>query len=532
MHTITRLALSVATAAGLLALVLGCDRKPAKSGHDDHAAHGGGDEHTPLLFFVWNDRYELFGEHPPLVAGEPAGFLIHVTDQASGEPRREGPVTFVLRRGEGASTEITAASPRRPGIYAPEVTFPEAGAWSVTIRIPGENSAAPHEIPLPDLTVHATHEEEHRAEAPPPPKGITFLKEQQWNMGTRVETAKKGRIVERLRVAATIVARPASRAAVATPLSGRLVAPGRNPFPGLGDRVVAGQPLAWVQPPFSETLARTVEAEADVVRSRLALEQADLMLARVRKLAQEKAKSERELQESESAQRMAKAQHEAAVALREAYRRSGAIFVDVEPGLPPAIELRAPISGIIVEVSATIGEQVDPEHPVLRILDPTTVHLETQIPESDLARVAIPLAASYIDPLDPGRVVPVPSDAPPFLSPEMDVETRTFRCVYAVPNPEGRLRLGMSVTALLETRRAEEAVAIPLAAVVDVDGADMAYVQISGETFEQRTLRLGIRDGDRVQILEGITAGDRVVARAAYAIRLASVAASIPVHAH
>jgi multidrug efflux pump subunit AcrA (membrane-fusion protein) len=55
---------------------------------------------------------------------------------------------------------------------------------------------------------------------------------------------------------------------------------------------------------------------------------------------------------------------------------------------------------------------------------------------------------------------------------------------------------------------------------------------VSGETFEKRELTLGLRDGNWVQVVLGISAGERVVTKGAYAVRLASVSSAIPSHGH
>ena len=90
----------------------------------------------------------------------------------------------------------------------------------------------------------------------------------------------------------------------------------------------------------------------------------------------------------------------------------------------------------------------------------------------------------------------------------------------------------MALRIHLETSRIEEATAIPDTAIVDFEGRPAAYVQVSGETFIKRDLELGIRDSGFVQVVGGLSKGERVVTEGAYAIRLASVAGAIPAHGH
>ena len=90
----------------------------------------------------------------------------------------------------------------------------------------------------------------------------------------------------------------------------------------------------------------------------------------------------------------------------------------------------------------------------------------------------------------------------------------------------------MALTVYVETAHVTEALAVPASALVDEDGRAVAFVHVAGETFQKRDLTLGIQDGTFVQVLAGLSAGERVVTRGAYAIRLASVSTTIPAHGH
>ena len=152
----------------------------------------------------------------------------------------------------------------------------------------------------------------------------------------------------------------------------------------------------------------------------------------------------------------------------------------------------------------------------------------------DLGKLAPGLAATFETPDAPGRRDPIlpGSGRLVLLGPSVDPATRTVPITYEVDNPEGRLRIGMAVTIHIDTARVEDALVAPRSAIVDEDVRSVAFVQLAGETFEKRDLTLGIRDGDSVQVLRGLVDGDRIVDRGAYAVRLASVATSIPAHGH
>jgi multidrug efflux pump subunit AcrA (membrane-fusion protein) len=182
-----------------------------------------------------------------------------------------------------------------------------------------------------------------------------------------------------------------------------------------------------------------------------------------------------------------------------------------------------------------VGGYVTGEKALFTVLDAATVFIEARIPEASVRRLGETKAGSYELPGERGRFVPITVGGTGrlvFVGIQVDPATRTVPLVYEVENPDRRLRIGQAVTLFVETARAETTLAIPGSAIIEEDGRPVAFVQVSGETFEKRDLALGIRDGTWVQVLEGLAEGERVVTRGAYAVRLASVSSAIPAHGH
>jgi membrane fusion protein, heavy metal efflux system len=507
---------------------------------------------------VWSDRFEIFLEHRLLVVNTPTKFVTHVTDLTTLEPRREGPVTFVLYQGTGAPSTQVVPAPARDGIYLPELTFPTPGEWHLSLRIPAEGQE--FAMTLPPLTVFASRDKANNAPEPAAPEGISFLKEQQGKILTQTEPVASRPLTERLRLAGDVAVHPGHKATVTPPTAGQLGLPPDGTLPSLGTRVKAGQVLAMVQPHLAgselltylntkqqiqaleiEVTVRAAAAEADAIRARAAFTQAEQGLRRMRALREQNAKSARELEEAEFAQRKAEADLSAAEALKKTYDQAKKQLAERPRALEqrsglPAVALHAPITGVIVAVHATVGEHVRTETPVFSLLNTETVLIEAQLPEADLARLGSSYRALYDTSAAPGTFVPLlgPEGAGRLvvLGTAVDAKTRTVPLVYEVPNPDGRLRIGMALTVYLETAHVAEALAVPLSALVEEDGRPVAFVQVSGETFHKRELTLGIQDGAFVQVLAGLSAGERVVTKGAYAIRLASVSTTIPAHGH
>lgn len=156
-------------------------------------AHGHEDEKSSQIT-VWDDRFEIFIEHPFIVADTPTKFVTHVSDLVTLEPRKKGPLTFILRHGSEAPIEHIEQAPARDGVYIPELTFPQSGKWDVSLVIGLEGKD--HIIELPPFKVHGSHEEVDRAPFPEEVAGISFLKEQQWEISMGTEPVRKRKVLD------------------------------------------------------------------------------------------------------------------------------------------------------------------------------------------------------------------------------------------------------------------------------------------------------------------------------------------------
>ena len=170
---------------------------------DDGHGHEHSSEEKSSQVTVWGNRFEIFLEHPYVLAGTPTGFVTHVTDRVTLEPRRKGPVTFVLTDKSGTSTRHVEKAPARDGIYIPKLTFPKSGRWELSLIIPLDKEE--YVVELSALTVYSTQADIDHAPDPEEIAGISFLKEQQWQIPFQTEAVKQHKIVSQ-----TVIAVPES----------------------------------------------------------------------------------------------------------------------------------------------------------------------------------------------------------------------------------------------------------------------------------------------------------------------------------
>jgi multidrug efflux pump subunit AcrA (membrane-fusion protein) len=101
---------------------------------------------------------------------------------------------------------------------------------------------------------------------------------------------------------------------------------------------------------------------------------------------------------------------------------------------------------------------------------------------------------------------------------------------------ESAAQPGVSPGALLRgriaTAGARRVLAVPASALVDEDGIPSLYLHVAGESFIKRWVRTGVRDGAWVEILDGLTGGERIVVEGAAVVRLVSLSGAISEHSH
>jgi RND family efflux transporter MFP subunit len=191
--------------------------------------------------------------------------------------------------------------------------------------------------------------------------------------------------------------------------------------------------------------------------------------------------------------------------------------------------VRAPIAGVIAEVSATPGSNVNQGDRLFRIVAVDRVYVAANVPEAEIPRLAHLNGAEIEilgipERLSVGRVVAKAS--------VIDPKARTLSVIFEVANPTRTLAIGQAVFVRLFLAGRVDAVTVPESAVVDDGGRPVLFVQKDGEAFVRRPVKLGIRERGVVQIAEGLRPGERVVTKGAYLIRLAALSSQIPAHGH
>jgi RND family efflux transporter MFP subunit len=469
----------------------------------------------------WTERTELFMEYPPLVAGAQGRFAVHLTDLPSFRALAQGRVTVELRPATGSPEMFETTGPSSPGIFGVNVTPKAVGTYAMLVRLESPALADVHE--LGPVEVHASAEEALQTTAAPEIESISFLKEQQWALDFATEIAKTRQLRSSLRVPAEVTPRSGGEAEVSVPFDGRLVV---SDPPVIGRRVTQGQVLAELLPPTS-TPSDLASLELAAEEAREALQLARIDRERAERLVAAGAVPARRLEVARAAEVTAQARQKAAETRMAQYDTSSA--AEASPRGAKLFALRAPISGVIQESHAAPGANVNAGETLFRIVELDTVYVSAIVPEAELPRMAN-LSGAELE--VPGTTQPRRLQRLVSIGRVVDPASRTFPVIYEVDNRDRRVAINQAVYVRLLTAAAGAAPVVPESAIVDDGGRPIVFVQAAGESFVRKPVRLGIREGGSVQILEGLSAGERVVTRGAHLIRLASLSSQVPAHGH
>ena len=190
-------------------------------------------------------------------------------------------------------------------------------------------------------------------------------------------------------------------------------------------------------------------------------------------------------------------------------------------------EIRSPINGVVTDRPLYPGEMAAAGTPLLTVMDTSSVVARAHIPQEqaallklgDKATVSVPSAVvGAVAGKAPGEDDAIEGKVT-VVSPALDPNSTTVEVWVQVQNPKGKLRPGTSAQISMLARAVPNALVIPAAAVLTApEGGSYVMVAGSDNRAHQKTVKTGIRQGDQVQILEGLAEGDHVVASGAYGL--------------
>jgi Cu(I)/Ag(I) efflux system membrane fusion protein len=176
----------------------------------------------------------------------------------------------------------------------------------------------------------------------------------------------------------------------------------------------------------------------------------------------------------------------------------------------PLLTVYAPSSGIVLKREALPGKYVEPGTTLYEVADLSTVWISADIYESEVASVKLdqPISVSFAS--YPGETF---HGNMTYIYPSLNQEARTVRVRFELPNPGLKLKPGMYGNVILQTDAAK-ALVVPKEAVLETGLRQLVFMDRGQGKYEQTLVKLGRRNQDHVEVMEGLKEGDRIVTSA------------------
>ena len=336
---------------------------------------------------------------------------------------------------------------------------------------------------------------------------ISFTKEQAKAAGLAIETVTPSTFHTVIRTSGQIVAPQGEEQTVVATASGILTYYRGSIAEGMA--VKAGEAIASVS-------AKHLQDGDPAVNARAAFETAEREYQRASRLVADKIISAKEYEQ-------AKLNYETA---RNAYHAQAASMTT------RGIAISSGMSGYVKQLLVAQGEYVTVGQPIAVVTRDRRLQLKAFVPESEYGSLRTISSANFISPSDRNVLHSLASLNGRLVSYGRSLSDNGafVPAVFEFDNV-GDILPGSYVEVFLIGAERPNAITIPLPAITEEQGLHFVYVQEHDEDYVKRQVTLGDSDGLRRVVISGLKPGEKVVAKGAYNVKLASMSTEIP-HGH
>lgn len=178
--------------------------------------------------------------------------------------------------------------------------------------------------------------------------------------------------------------------------------------------------------------------------------------------------------------------------------------------VPEKVRIYSPVTGIVHKMYARAGGYFKEGQNFFSVVDLSTLWVELDVYEHDSGLVRIGQTVSFTSPAYPGSGWQAPID---FINPILNPKTRTLGVRATIVNADGKLRPGMIVDADLNISLEGKSLVIPRDAVIDTGKRKVVWLEIGEQSYIAKEVRTGFESEGFVEVLSGLTKGQRVVAK-------------------
>lgn len=484
--------------------------------HNHEHEHAEGHEHEGhghmLQMVAYGQNLEVYAEAHPFEVGEDNDLLLHLTSLKDFKPITEGSLTVILEVG-GKKTTAKCAAPEKPGLFAIEITPEKAGKGKLTFQHTSSNGNSTATIT--DVMVfddeHEAHEyaeEQEKTTA----NGVNFPKALSWGVDFSTQPVTKQQIGKVIRTVAQIQPSQGDEVIVSAKADGVVTLAGGTLTEG--SSISAGQAICSIDASATANNNLSVQqgqAQAEYNRAKAEYE-------RLKALREDKLALESEVS-----------------AAKAAYESADAALKGLKKNFGAGIQgVTSPRAGYLKQLLVSNGQFVSAGQPVAVITQSKTLRMKAEVQASNYSYLK-DICGANIRKVDTGA-----ADAQTWSLGELggkvvsygkqtDTTSPLIPVTFEVNNVLEFLP-GTFVEMFILTRSTEEKITIPAESVLEEQGNYFVYVQVTPELFEKRQVKIGVTNGKRTEITNGVAVGERVVAHGATLVKLQGATGSVDPH--
>jgi membrane fusion protein, heavy metal efflux system len=463
-----------------------------------------------LAYTLYSDKSELFVEFQPLIVGEECRFAAHFT--VLGEYFKAlavGTVTLTLHT-QDHQVVIVATEPQIPGIYRLRMTPEMAGAGKLIFDI--KTPDFEDQIVIEDVVVFGDRAAAKAAEPASEASGsdITYLKEQAWKVEFANATVEEQPIHQVIRTNGKLISAPQEFTIVAAKADGIVHFNSGNWVAGTS--LQQGTSILSVR--AGDLVNDNIDVQFEEAKSKLNATKKNY--ERLQQLIQAKLVTQNEFQTAQLEYENAQTRYNN---IARNYANRGQTVTTES-------------SGFINEVFVKEGAYVTAGTPLLSVSKNQTFHLIAQVSQKYFGQLSEITTANFMLQNDDatrsisefsGRLLSVGNAVQ---------EGSAFIPVTFELKNNGSLFSGSAADVFLIGASRVNAKVIPLSSLIEEQGVFYVYVQMEGESFQKREVKLGASDGISIEVLSGVELHERVVTKGAYQIKLSTASGTMPAHGH
>ena len=483
-------------------MIVGCGHK--HTNETNKHVHG-----ETLQLTAYNSDFEVFVLSAPFVAEQSGDILAHFSRLDNFKPLTEGPVTASLLVGAG-DVHLTLEKPIRPGIYRFSLQPTSPGTGKLVFDI--QTSRGVSQVVFPDITVYANEHDAHEAAAESAVtsnNGVVFTKEQSWKIDFATAEARREPFGQIIRSTSQIQPSQGDERVVTAKTGGIVFFSNDNVVEGKA--VSAGQVLFSIDGSGmadNNLSVRYTEAESEYHRAKAEYD-------RKQELAKENIVSQSDLLKAKTD-----------------FSNAEAVYNNLHKNFAAGKQIvSSPISGFVTRVLVRNGEYAEAGLPVLVVSQNRDLMIKAELQPKYFDRLGS-IKSANIRLMNSNRIYTLEELGGRLISygKSTDIANPLIPVLFRVNNKAGLLS-GSFVEMFIKTQTDAQAITVPNESIIEEMGNYFVFVQLTPELFEKRVIKIGVTDGVRTEITEGLAEGERVVSKGAMLVKLSQASGALDPHA-